>query len=102
MGAWVGDWVKNEFILTKRISKNLRPKLARSRPEAGRQNFERISAAIRGRKKPFANRIREFNVYCDLKRMKNEYISTKRIPENLRRNLPDVGRTSAGSRTAKF
>ena len=24
MGAWMGDWVKNEFILTKRISENLR------------------------------------------------------------------------------
>ena len=75
---------------------------AGTRPEAGRQNFERIPTAIRGRKKPFANRIREFNVYCDLKTMKNEYISTKRIPENLRRNLPDVRPTSAGSRTAKF
>ena len=96
MGAWMGDWVKNEFILTKRISENLRPTSGPRPPEAGRQNFERSAAAIRGRKKPFANRIREFNVYCDLKTMKNEYISTKRIPENLRRNLPDVRRKPDG------
>ena len=50
---------QTEFILTKRISENLRPTSARSQAEAGRQNFERIPAAIRGRKKPFANRIRE-------------------------------------------
>ena len=41
-------------------------------PEAGRQHFERSAAAIRGRKKPFANRIREFNICRGLKRLKNE------------------------------
>ena len=62
--------IKTEFILTKRISENLPPNPGRTRAEAGRQNFERSAAAIRGRKKPFANRIRELNVYCDLKTMK--------------------------------
>ena len=69
------------------------PTSGRRPPEAGRQNFERIPAAIKGRKKPFANRIREFDIQRGLKRVKNEFIFTKRISENLRR-------TSAGSRTA--
>ena len=81
---------------SQRTSGGICPTSARRPPEAGRQNFERSAAAIRGRKIPFANRIREFNVYCDLKTMKNEYISTKRIPENLRRNLPDVRRKPDG------
>ena len=75
MGAWMGDWVKNEFILTKRISENLRRNPARRPPEAGRQNFERIPAAIRGRKKPFANRIREFDTQRGLKRIKMKLYS---------------------------
>ena len=96
MGAWVG---KNEFIFTKRISENLRPN-PRGNPggtpaEAGRQNFERIPAAIRGRKKPFAKRIREFDIRRGLKKVKNEFIFTKHISENLPRNL-------ARSRAAKF
>ena len=60
------------------------PTSGRRPPEAGRQNFERIPAAIRGRKKPFANRIREFDVCRGLKRVKNEFISTKNISENPR------------------
>ena len=64
-------------------------------PEAGRQKFEPISAAIRGRKKPFANRIREFDTQRGLKRIKTEFISIKRISENLRRN-PDGPRPEAG------
>ena len=40
-----------------------RPMPGGRRAEAGRQNFEAIPAAIRGRKKPFANRIREFKIY---------------------------------------
>ena len=73
------------MILRKKFSAAARPSWA-----------SRSAAAIRGRKKPCANRIREFNVYRGLKRMKNEYISTKRIPENLRRNLPDVRRKPDG------
>ena len=55
-------WIKkdeNQFIFTKRISENLRPTPAGRRADAGRQNFERIPAAIRGRKKRFAKRIRK-------------------------------------------
>ena len=38
---------------------DVRPTSAGRLPEAEWQNFERSAAAIRGRKKPFANRIRE-------------------------------------------
>ena len=68
-------------------------------PEAGRQNFERILAAIRERKKLFANRIREFDVCRELKRIKNKFISAKSISENLR---PNPGPNPGGSRTANF
>ena len=73
----------------------LRPTSAGSRAEAGRQNFERIPAAIRGRKKPFANRIREFDICRGLKRVKTEFILTKRISENLPPN-PGGTRAEAG------
>ena len=93
--------VKNEFIFTKRISENLRRTSAGRPPEAGRQNFERIPAAIKGRKKPFANRIREFDIRRGLKKVKNKFIFTKRISENLRRNRRNR-RNPVRSRTAKF
>ena len=70
---------------SRRTSAPTQPEVGR-RPEAGRQNFEYISTVIRGRKKPFANRIREFDDSRGLKKIKNEFIFTKRISENLRPN----------------
>ena len=60
-------WVKKKYI--DKISLEEPPAhvhrtSAGRPPEAGRQKFERNPAAIRGRKKPFANRIRELWFGC--------------------------------------